>query len=57
MLETNKCNHINNDGTSAIEFPSLKWKGISPYTIKGICRICYKNIELTKDEYQKLRKG
>ena len=47
-----KCNHYYDDGTCAIIFNNKKWTGIYPRKIKGICKICKKNIEVTEKEYK-----
>ena len=54
----NKCNHIDSKtGKSTIVFPKVKWRGINPYKIKGICLLCGKTIDVTEIEYKILTKG
>lgn len=53
-----KCKHVYRDGKSAIVFPKkIKWTGLYPTKIKGLCNICKQTIELSETEYKELKKG
>lgn len=56
MNKKDGCNHRYEDGTSAIVFSTKKWTGVYPKKVKGICRICKQQIELTESEYKELLK-
>ena len=51
-----KCNHRDEDGNSLILFSTKKWTGVYPRKIKGICKRCKEQIELTEQEYKQLIK-
>ena len=58
MPEMNKiCLHKNKQGESCILFPKFKWHGISPQKIYGICPLCGKMIEFTREQYKEERSG
>lgn len=54
----NKCSHTYEDGTSAIAFPRRhKWMGVHPMKVKGICKICHQEVEISEKEYRNLKRG
>lgn len=57
-MDNEKCLHTYRDGTSAIIFPrKVKWLGVYPSKVKGVCKICNNTVEISEKEYKKIKKG
>ena len=56
-MNNKHCEHILDNGKSAIIVDNKKWFGVYPKKIKGICKICMKTFEFTECEYKKIFGG
>lgn len=52
------CNHKYKNGKSALVFPEkIKWCGVYPQKIKALCPLCKQTVEITQEEYNKVKVG
>nr|UVY03686.1 MAG: hypothetical protein [Bacteriophage sp.] len=56
MSNKKDCQHVDSSGRSAIIFSHKKWTGVYPQKVKGICKICKEQIEMTESEYKEFIK-
>lgn len=56
MKNSKECSHVDADGNSTIIFSHKKWTGVYPPRVKGICKLCKEQIEMTESEYKEFIK-
>ena len=56
MSNKKDCQHVDSSGRLAIIFSYKKWTGVYPQKVKGICKICKEQIEMTESEYKEFIK-
>ena len=56
MKNSKECSHVDADGNSTIIFSHKKLTGVYPPRVKGICKLCKEQIEMTESEYKEFIK-